>query len=41
MDKYDLRDLLDYANRHNLSNKPFIEVYNIWQSEINKAYNEN
>lgn len=40
MNNYDLRDILDYAKRHNLMQKPLIEVVNMWNEEFEKAYKE-
>lgn len=38
MDKKEIQYLLDYAERHNLMQAPFIEVYIMWNKEINDYY---
>lgn len=40
MDKYDLRDLLDYAKRFKLLKHPFIEVFNRYYEELKEAYDD-
>lgn len=37
MDKYDLRDLIDYSKRNNLEDKPVQEVYQLYKQEWEKA----
>ena len=39
MDKYDLRDLIDYSKRNNLEDKPIQEVYQLYKQEWEKAIN--
>lgn len=39
MDKYDLRDLIDYSKRNNIENKPIQEVYQLYKQEWEKAIN--
>ena len=37
MDKYDLRDLIDYSKSNNLEDKPIQEVYQLYKQEWEKA----
>lgn len=39
MDKYDLRDLIDYSKRNNIEDKPIQEVYQLYKQEWEKAIN--
>lgn len=39
MDKYDLRDLIDYSKRNNIEDKPIQEVYQLYKQEWEKATN--
>lgn len=39
MDKYDLRDLIDYSKRNNIEDKPIQEVYQLYKQEWEEATN--
>lgn len=38
MNYQDLQNLLDYASRNNLNDRPFQEVYNSWKQDMEDAY---
>ena len=38
MDLQELKYLLDYARRHNMMQQSFINVYQAWSEEVEKAY---
>lgn len=40
MDKFDLRDLIDYAERHDMMQHTFMSVYTAWTNDIKEAYEE-
>lgn len=38
MDAKKLNNLLDYANKHNMINQPFEDVYKSWIKELKETY---
>lgn len=38
MDAKKLNNLLDYANKHNMMNQPFEDVYKSWIKELKETY---
>lgn len=38
MNMQDLKELLQYAENLNLMDKPFQEVYSMWQNDMKDAY---
>lgn len=38
MDNKKLNNLLDYANKHNMMNQPFEDVYKSWIKELKETY---